>query len=85
MGSSPDLPMFEMTIKVFGWERGQAEVDTSFLDALGGLFDESADDRDAILGEIHVRVREEMAEAFEILRRVHRAPPCQADPVARIW
>ena len=71
--ASSDLPMFEMTIKVFGWERGQAEIETTCSGALGDLFDtESPDDAGAIFGELHTRLQEEITEAFEILRRCRR-------------
>lgn len=74
------VPMFEMTIKVFGWERGQAEIETTFFAELGDLFDSaSADDAGAIFGELHTRLQEETTEAFEILRR---CPPPSAVPRA---
>ena len=67
---SSDVPMFEMTIKVFGWERGQAEIDTRFFDVLGKMFDAaSPDGAEAIFTELHTRLQEETAEAFEIFRR----------------
>lgn len=64
----PDRPMFEMTIRVFGWERGQAEVDTQFSGLADPFEVASADDAGMILDLLHARVAEEITEAFRIFR-----------------
>lgn len=64
----PDRPLFEMTIKVFGWERGEAEIDAQFAGA-GDPFEAASDDDAAqIVDLLRARVAEEIAEAFKIFR-----------------
>lgn len=70
---SPDVPMLEMTIKLFGWGLGQAELDTKFSDVLGGPFGAAPPgDAGEVFGRLHARLQEEIAEAFEIFRRCPR-------------
>lgn len=67
-----DVPMLQMTIKVFGWQRGQAEIDTALFpgDALGGdPFTAPSPEADEIFARLHARLAEEIGEAFEIFRR----------------
>lgn len=65
---SPDRPLVEMTIKVFGWERGEAEIDARFAGAGDPFEAASADDAAMILDLVQARVAEEIAEAFKIFR-----------------
>lgn len=65
---APDQPMFEMTIRVFGWERGQAEVDTQFSGMADPFEAASGDDAAMILDLLQARVAEEITEAFRIFR-----------------
>lgn len=68
---SLDVPMLEMTIKVFGWRRGQAEIETTLSpsEQVGDPFKAPPDEADRILTRLHARLQEEIDEAFEIFRR----------------
>lgn len=68
---SAEAPMLEMTIKLFGWRRGQAEIETNLYpnDALGDPFKAPPEEAERILSRLHARLQEEIGEAFEIFRR----------------
>jgi len=66
-----DAPMLEITIRLLGWRRGDAEIEaTLFPGALpGDPFRAPSPEADQILDRLHSRLREELAEAFETFRR----------------
>lgn len=65
-----DAPMLEMTIRLFGWRPGEAEIETTvFPDSrLGDPFRAPPAEAATVLDRLHARLREEMAVAFDTFR-----------------
>ena len=66
-----DAPMLEMTIRLFGWRPGEAEIETTVFPSpqLGDPFRAPPAEAGEILDRLHARLREEMAVAFATFRR----------------
>jgi hypothetical protein len=64
-------PMFEISIRLFSWETGDATVELSMPEdgELSELLDSSFDERrDLVYGTIRTRLQKEVRDAFEALK-----------------